>query len=226
MALPNIRSINLQSVELKECSEESDSQRVWLMPNGDIVELFLFEKPPNIKANLANKEALTDFYQQMAHSVGACIIEIGVYEVDGMSVIKLITKYRQEPNQMIYIGNYTFPFRDFSYMVKVQCPEREEITGIREAFAFSEALARGEVNISKSGEPYQWGEVQFTKNGSKELVCNPSEDELYDQVFPDHPLSRARRMLKHLEKVICINPEVKIQPPFVYHPPRRPTWRF
>ena len=217
MALPTIRSIDLQSVELKECSEESNTQRIWLMPDGDIVELYFFEKPPDIKVDLTLKEALTDFYQQIVNNVDTCVIEIGICEVDSTRAVKFISKYFQKPNQMIYIGNYTFLFRDFSYVVKVQCPEREAITGIREAFAFSEALARGEVDFNK--EEISWGTLQFTKDGNKKPTCNPSEDESYDQIFPDHPLSRTRRILKHLKEVIRIDPEVKIQPLFVYPPP-------
>jgi len=44
---------------------------------------------------------------------------------------------------------------------------------------------------------------------------NLSEDKQYDARFPDHPLSRLRKLLDHLESTLRVTDELKSKPRFL-----------
>ena len=103
-------------------------------------------------------------------------------------------------------------FQNFSYVLKIESPELG-ITGIRDACVFSKD---GQLLAGWLDDPYD-----PTERGP--MTRNISERPEYDSRFPDHPLSRARRVLDHLQRTITIDSFVKRQPKFSFgrHLPRR-----
>ncbi len=57
-----------------------------------------------------------------------------------------------------------------------------------------------------------WGADLYDPNLRTEPLRNISEDETYDARFPDHPLSRVRRLIRHTTLIVV--PEVKAAAPF------------
>jgi hypothetical protein len=100
---------------------------------------------------------------------------------------------------MFYQGAFTLPFRDFSFVVKVQCREAG-ITGIREAILFDQRRAGGAMpSLDKAGPPFpDW---------------NPDAAE-HDAKFPTHPISRLRRLLAHIAQSATMEETVRALPPF------------
>jgi hypothetical protein len=108
--------------------------------------------------------------------------------VDGVPAILTIIKVLQPPHGAIYIGSWTFPFAEFSYVLKLQCEERG-ITGVRETALLVKAINEGK----QPDDP---------------------DDERYDKLFPDHPLSRLRREMAALQPTIRPDAKIKSAAPF------------
>jgi hypothetical protein len=95
----------------------------------------------------------------------------------------------RKPHDAIYA--LTLPFRDFSFVPRVECEERGR-TGVREAVVLAEFLKVG------SDDMDGWAADLYDPSLRTEPLRNISEDEKYDAKFPDHSLSRVARY------VICI----------------------
>jgi hypothetical protein len=155
--------------------------RVWYTHDGDGVGLYYFGLKPDLPSKLKTTQAFINQYLTLAGKNG---VEAAIETVAEMPVIRAIVKVAQEPIGMTYVGSYTFPFRDFSYVIKIQCEECG-MTGIREAVLFARLHSTGEITLDASAGRIV-GEFSF-------------DEEKYDDEFPDHPLSRCRRGL-HLIK--------------------------
>src|SRR5262249_19785129 len=141
--------------------------------------------------------ALQDFYHAGIQSAGAEMLECLLEPVAGCSTIRLLMKAPQSPGGFFYQGVLTLPFRDFSYVVKIQRREHGT-TGTREAILLDKRLAKGE-KPSPAGLPFpDW---------------NPDSAE-HDAQFPDHPVSRARRLLQHVAKTATLDGAIAKMPPF------------
>lgn len=59
-----------------------------------------------------------------------------------------------------------------------------------------------------------WLDDPYDPGEKGEMTRNKSEKPEYDPQFPEHPLSRARKLLNHLQRTITVDASVKVQPPF------------
>ncbi|MCE9577561.1 MAG: hypothetical protein K8W52_30710 [Deltaproteobacteria bacterium] len=48
------------------------------------------------------------------------------------------------------------------------------------------------------------------------MVRNLSEDEQYDALFPEHPLTRVHALLGHVERTLEVEPKVRAAAPYAY----------
>jgi hypothetical protein len=177
--------------------------RLWHTLDGDVVGLHYFVLPPDLPADLDSLEALRVATSQRTSAAGSAIVEITVTEVDGCRALRQVVKVPQRPFGMIYRGSLTLPFRDFSFVAKVQCQER-------------------------SLDPGHGGMDGWMKDpyGTSGLARSLADDENYDERFPGHPLSRARRCLNALQSGIAISDRIRTAAPFVLPPERgKPWWK-
>jgi hypothetical protein len=174
--------------------------------------LFHYPFPPDIYADINDIKAVRDFYRQSVAAVGLGVIEIDVRMIDGSKAIRTIFKVAQHPFGRTYLGSLTFPFRDFSYVLKVQCEERGA-TGMRDTAISMKLMMSGEFTPG-IGRSVGWLDDPYDPNEAGPMTRNKSERPEYDDVFPDHPLSRARALLDHLERTVILSETVKTQPSF------------
>ena len=127
---------------------DQDGVRVWLTSAGDDVGLYYFPIPPDIETDLQSIDAVRAFYRTLAMNSSAAIIEVETPEVDGCVAVRLITKVPQHPHGMTYLGSITLPFRDFSYVLKIQCAE-QGTTGIRDSIVLDEKMSTGEITFDE-----------------------------------------------------------------------------
>ena len=66
------------------------------------------------------------------------------------------------------------------------------MTGIRDATVFEMACREGVVSISDTSN---WTYDPYDKNFKRDCLMNMSEEERYDQLFPDHPLTQCRQFI-------------------------------
>lgn len=117
---------------------------------------------------------------------------------------------------MAYIGSYTIPFKNFSYVVKVQCIENG-ITGIRDNTIFELMIRNGKIKLNPEKQTVEgWMKDPYDESVHLPLMMNLSESEEFDSQFPEHPLSRMRKFLKHVEETIKIDDSLLNEPKFEY----------
>jgi hypothetical protein len=206
---------------------EKDGGRIWWNSVGDGIGLYYFDKPPDIEADLHSINDVRQFLRNVSIANGFGIIEVGTPQIDGCLAVRTIFKVPQQPHGMTYVGSITLPFRDFSYVLKVQCIERGT-TGLRETFIVAKMLSSGQVKIQKASDgPPQvvgWWQGPYDSMTSAPVVRNLGDDEQYDAQFPNHPLSRLRSILRQVQPSLRLAPVVRDAPPFAFVPRlRQPT---
>ncbi len=100
---------------------------------------------------------------------------------------------------MTYVGSLTIPFRDFSFVIKVQS-EEHGITGMRETSLLTRRVVAGE-------------ELSFENGRMKLPDWNPDEEQ-FDAEFRMHPLSRVRRVLRDATNFLAIEAAITCLPGF------------
>jgi hypothetical protein len=167
--------------------------QVWQTRDADAVSLHFFPIPPDLPV-VNSVDELRGFHAERLKAVGGKVVECTLERVADCQTVRLLIKTPQQPYGVIYQGAFTIPFRDFSFVVKVQCRELG-ITGIREAILLDQRWAAGE-------EPDVGGPD-----------WNPDSPE-HDADFPAHPVSRVRRVLEHIELTATLDESVRALPPF------------
>jgi hypothetical protein len=193
---PSLSSVVFDTAGYQDAGVQ-DGKHIWHTPQGDGVGLFFFPIHPDLPANAGSEEELRQFFSSMMAGTESKFVELHLIAVDGQPSVQSIIKSPQQPTGMTYVGSIIVPFRDFSFVLKVQCQERG-ITGFRESVILSKMLAKGDV----------------VRDGS----CLPAgfspDDPKFDAEFPKHPLSRLRTVLRHMEKSLRLDAAAKMLPPF------------
>jgi hypothetical protein len=212
--MPSLDSITFDTTGLIPQGDKN-GVRVWQTPEGEGVGIYYFPIPPDILADINSLESVSSFYGIMiAEAKNVTGISIGSVDIDDCKFVKMIIKVHQQPFGMSYIGSLTLPFRDFSFVVKMQCVEHGT-TGMRESIVADELLGKGEIKIDKSGKLEGW-EMPLVSPQSKVWKMNKAEAVEYDVRFPNHPLSILRRTFDQIEKSLKVSDDVKREPKFSY----------
>lgn len=212
--MPSLESITFDTTGLS-LQGDKNGVRVWHAASGDGLGLYYFPLPPDISADTNSLSSVRLFYGKHVTAAGAGVISIDTSAIDECIFIKMIIKIPQQPSGVIYLGSLTLPFRDFSFVIKMQCSERG-FTGFRDALIMDELLKTGEVTRDNSGKIVGWLQDPYDPTTSANCVMNKSESDKYDVRFPEHPLSILRRTLRQIEGSIRISEEVKQKPKFAF----------
>jgi hypothetical protein len=225
--MPSLDSVTFDASGLT-LQGDQDGVRVWHTPAGDGLGLYYFPIPPDIEPDLQSVSAVRGFYRAAAAQAGAAIIEVDVLQTNGCSGVRQIIKVPQQPHGMTYLGSLTLPFRDFSYVLKIQCME-QGTTGVRDAVVLDEKLAAGEVAIDEKKRTLRgWMQDPYDSSIRDVFARNQAEAEEYDERFPEHPLSRLRGLMRRVQETLRISENVRVQPPFEFarqQKSKKPWWK-
>jgi hypothetical protein len=179
-----------------------DRVKVWHTGAGDALGLYFFARQPDIPSGLASTLQLRESYASRLGDKFR-VIECRVQALDGVSAVGLIVGgLDPQTGGSVYIGSLTLPFRDFSYVIKMQTYERGD-TGLRETMLIDRALGNGTGSIQDGlFVPNDWS----------------FDDEQFDSLVPDHPLPRLRREIKSLAQSVKIAEQVKRKAAFALPP--------
>ena len=221
--------IDLDSIELpldgwREASRTDDAV-TWHNERGESLMLNVFHVTPDIPS-MTDLEALRDRYRAALGDQGGLVF-VDVLEIAKLPAVRTLFKLGipgQERGR-VYLAGITLPFREASLVVRVQCVETG-MTGIRETIVLNKLMGAGEkfapddegVMQGWASDPYR-PETPFSS-----LLRNRADDERWDELFPDHPLSRARGHLRELAAELELDPRVYDEPPFS-EPARSPLDR-
>jgi hypothetical protein len=198
-ATPSINSLRFEISDL-HLERVEPYRLIWTSRSGDAISLYFFPKPPDLPRGLSTSDELRTSYAKSLEASPIKLVEAQIITAGACRIARVIVKDPMEPSGMIYVGSLIIPFRDFSYVIKAECPEHGT-TGVREAILTAVQLRAGEDVIDADGKLR--GDLNF-------------DDERYDAQFPHHPLSRLRALLRAWESTLVIEPAVLANnPPFI-----------
>ncbi len=199
-----------------EPDELHSNKKVFYLNDYDDLSINFFDLPPDITAQNDTEIELQNNYRKVAYESGAAIIEVKKVKLGAFDSIKTIFKFPMQPQGMAYIGSYTIPFKNFSYVIKVQCIE-QGTTGIRDNTIFELMIRNGKIKLNPEKHSVEgWMKDPYDESVHLPLMMNLSESEEFDSQFPEHPLSRMRVFLKHIEETIKIDDSLLNEPKFEY----------
>lgn len=196
---PSIDSLKFETHDWTFHGEmEPGQMRLWETADEDAVVLNYFGIPPDLPVARTFTE-IFEMYAVGLAAAGGKIVECASVKFAGCDAIRLLFKVPQQPAGLMYQAAVTVPFRDFSFVIKIQCSE-QGTTGVREAVLLNQRLKAGEKpNNDQSGKPFpDW---------------NPDAAE-FDAMFPTHPVSRVRRLLLEIENSATLAEEIRRLPKF------------
>lgn len=153
--------------------------------------------------------ALRAFYRQRMAANGGGIVAIEAATIASLSAVHTLFKYPQDPKGVAYVGSFIIPFRDCSYVLKVQALDRG-ITEAREAVVMQQLLEAEKIDADGSG----WAQDPYESSFQEGALLNLAEAEAYDAQFPKHPLSLVRHHLRLLADNCQADPILQSLPSF------------
>ncbi len=205
----NMDPITFSYVGMK-LDKASTNPRVWTTEKGDQLFLYYNNSRPDIPASLRDIDVLRKYYRSTIEKSGGAILSVDVIEVDSVNVIRVTSKTPQNPVGITFKGLYIFAFQDYWYSLSIIC-EEGGLTGAREAIVAAKAWASGVV-IDKNG--VGWSKDPYDPKLQGGFRAYLSDQEEYDSISANHPLSRLRLLMKNLDRSIRL--DSKLQSARVY----------
>ncbi len=211
-----MNKIDLVSLDLQgqDWNESEENRKAFYLNDTDDLILNYFGLPPDIAAINDSEVEIQNNYRKVAFESGGAIIEVKKITLDSFDAIKTIFKFPMQPSGMAYIGSYTIPFKNCSYVIKVQCPE-VGTTGVRDTVILELMTRKGIVKF-ENNKMKGWMSDPYDKNQDLPLMMNLAEKEEFDSMFPEHPLTRLRKYLLHIENSVTIDRKLHDEPKFIY----------
>ncbi len=212
--MPSIASVRFD-VANWHIKEQSDQKIVWFNAVPDLLILEFSPHPVTLPTDLSDMAGMRAFVEDMVRQNTGSVVSVERVTCDELNAVKSISKYRQtassrrSPLGIVYLGLYIFPLAEFHYRIKVQCYEYGT-TGLREAaVAIQQPRPAGAEYTAISSM-----QELLANLGPQQIRATPADDESYDTSFPNHPLSRLRRYLRHIEETLTADESIKVAKPF------------
>lgn len=215
----------------------TDEMMLWKNSRGQILSLHFFDLPPDIPCQLTDVDGLRAAYREELSAAGAALISADVFPVGRLDCVSLIFKAPRQPQGMVYVGSLTFPFDDFSFVIKLECSEWGT-TGVRDAMVLDMLMQQGAVVFDSATQMIiGWASDPYDRTFTAPLLSNRSDDQAYDSMFPDHPLTDVRAHISRVLMTLRADEGVMASPRFVgpslaasgkrvLDEPAKPWWRF
>lgn len=188
---------------------------------GDSLSLNYFGKQPDIAADISDAAALRAFYRVAAGLNGVAMLEVDATQLAGLAAVRTVLKAPLAPRGFAFIGSYTLPFADCSFVIKVQSLERG-VTGMREAAVMTMRKTPPEFD-ELTGKLIGWEQDPYDPAHRGAFMRNLADDPQYDDQFPEHPLSKVRRYLSEISSELAVAPGIRAKRPFRYKDKGRRT---
>jgi hypothetical protein len=209
-----VNPLDLVSFDTTGLEQQSDkgSTRAWLTDSYDVIMLEHLVGRYFATAQPANLDRWRAARRDVANQDNGAIIEVEAVTIDGCAAIRDIMKSPQQSSGMSYYSTLTLPFRDFAYTVTLMCRERGT-TGMRDTAVFTVLMQTGAVRLADGAEqPTGWMADPYDPSINTPPCRNRADDPEYDAMFPDHPLSRARRLMRQIESTMRLADAVRSAP--------------
>lgn len=175
----------------------SRDQIIWSKPGAELI-LHLIDQPAAMPADASRLDEIRQVMRQSARDNGGAIVESEVEKIAGYPCLKNILKFPMKPYGMSYIAMLTFPFKTCRFVIKIQAQETG-VTGFRDTVIHQKLESEG---VLKADDWSAWMHDPYDHAITEGIQYNLSEDEKFDSLFPDHPLSLIRNTIKAIESSI------------------------
>ena len=203
---PTLESLrlSLDGWSEQKVTDVSEPVRLWI--NGDESAITIgVVKDHYVTARRSTPSwSLQHWARFFARDSGGGLIEADHIELTFGPALRFIFKTREHLASM-YHGQLCFARNDVDVFISVVCKELGT-TGVREAVITAELIEQGRLDLKEyrrifARDPYDPG-----YDGVDQSVLRfMSDDETYDSRFPDHPLSKVRRLLAVLPPAIAFD---------------------
>src|SRR5271165_5831280 len=178
----------------EEASRSGDS-RFWHDSQGDVLSLSVASSLG--QHEISNETSVQRFSRGIAEDRSGGLIEVRMVTGTLGATVSLIYKRLQKP-AYIFTGMLFVPSQHYSQVWTVVAAERG-ITGVREAVITAELFDAGKLTIEDYERSWAQDPYDPTYCGVDRSVLRfVSDEECYDARFPEHPLSKVRRVLATL----------------------------
>ncbi|NHZ94329.1 hypothetical protein [Massilia sp. CCM 8734] len=211
--------------DVSDCTlrEQSEEHFGWSNANGVYIVLRV-PKSTNWSFDVHDIDTATRYFSQQSASNGGVLLEMDVVSVGGQTALRGLFKYRSPLPQsmgMMFVSILWIRLGDATAQINVESIE-QGTTGVREATV---CVMTGESPASASPNvPVLMDSIEdmFADMRARPLHVLPSDNSQYDQMFPDHPLSKVRHRMAQLEATLSIGAkEVALAAPG-----QAPWWKF
>jgi len=175
--------------------EQDDRMILWQDNDGDA--LSLASNPDSGMLQLPDENAVRQAARELAEGVSSGLVEAAVVPACHGPAVMLIYK-RRDGTAFVFTGMLFVPAARYAWLWTLVALERGT-TGVREAVVTAKLMEEGELTIetyktSWAQDPYDPAYHGVDRSTLRYL----SDDEAYDSLFPQHPLSKVRRELRRL----------------------------
>ncbi len=179
-----------------------DGVYIWHTPQGDELTLVHHNTPTDLPADLTDLAVIRDHYRAIAHQRELGVIEIETFSLADSIGIRILFKGLQQPTGRTYLGKILVPNQGSSDVLSIHCTETG-MTGVRDTIVGNQLRESGEISFDPdSGKTIGWLTDPYDANEMGAMTRNQSERPDFDPKFPDHPLSRVRSVLNHLQATL------------------------
>jgi hypothetical protein len=191
--------------------EISDDRAVWINESGDLLALEVVPDSVNVPP-LWNEAQLRWYCRQVADAEGAGIVAVDGMDLGPVSAVQFIFK-RECGSGYVYKGMMVIPTAQVQYVFCVVCAE-SGTTGVREALVTARLVEAGKLQLELSeesdasgaiGKIAGWFQDPYDPTYDGKVVRSIADEEQYDSLVPDHPLSRLRRYLLQIRGTLQID---------------------
>src|SRR5262249_42944779 len=163
---------------------------------GDVLSAAFIHSPTDIPP-VNNQVALRSYCRNLAASNSGGIVSVDAIEVSGVPAFQLIYKREQWP-AYIYTGMLVATVANLQYVLTAVLGEHGT-TGVREAVVTAQLAEEGKLEIENFESPDASGATGRIKGWFRDpydpqyrgiVLRSIADDERYDSMFPEHPLSR------------------------------------
>jgi len=211
----HIRQMNFDTVGL-EIKQDEPARRFWAGSGPILVEQSIIT-PTDYAYDLRAPDKFRQVMLDKAKDMGSALLQCAFLDIQGLDAVRLLNKFWSSPATddlgKDYNGALVFPLAEGCFFIRVAARE-QGMTGVREAMVAAILHKQGKLELPKSVPPADASIGLGASIRKHALVPAPSDDEQYDADFPEHPLTRVRRMFKHIENTLTIAPELKTAKPY------------
>lgn len=192
--------------------KDTPALKQWINPEQtQSLSINFFALPPDLPT-IQKEDVLCDFFRQQIVAANGGIIQVDIAQKANCPYVKTIFKIPQQPKGITYVGSLIFPFKQYSYVVKIQAIE-VGTTGMRDSVIAGNLMAAGVIKVGDNGFE-GWFQDPYKPDFEGGTLMNLSEAEAYDAQFEGHPLSQVRGVLRAVEEQLEVGEVLLKQPSF------------